>query len=122
VRLTNLLLFGLIITVGSAQQGKRPSLQGSTEASITGKLVDAQCHTQPKCRVSDITREFGLILPDQTFLKFDEGGNAKVLDLLRGNDRGRKQLTAKPGRAKRLQVHAAGTRTGDTFNLERIWY
>jgi hypothetical protein len=113
----------LIITVAWAQEAKHPQAsQNSTEAAISGKLVDAQCHTQPKCRVSDITREFGLILTDQTFLKFDEGGNAKVLDFLRGTERGRKQLTSKPGRAKRMKVHVAGTRTGDTFNLERIWF
>ena len=60
------------------------------------------------------------MLPDNTFLKFDEGGNAKVLEALKKDAKGRKLLNAKPGAAKRRKVSVSGTRTADTYNLESI--
>jgi len=61
-----------------------------------------------------------MIIPDGTFLVFDEGGNEKVRRFLDESDRGRKLLRAKPGKAKRIMVLASGTRTGNTYNLESI--
>ena len=92
----------------------------SGESVFEGKLIDAECHGQEKCRVSAQTKQFGLILPDDTFLKFDEGGNQKVKLFLGKSARGRKMLTAKVDAAKRMTVKASGIRTGDTFNLESI--
>jgi hypothetical protein len=86
-----------------------------------GKLIDAQCHgDEEKCRVSKLTKDFGLILKDNTFLKFDEGGNEKVKTFLKESKQGRKMLTAKLDAAKRITVKAGGIRTGNTFNLENI--
>ncbi len=61
-----------------------------------------------------------MIIPDGTFLVFDEGGNQKVQRFLEESPRGRKLLQAKPGKAKRIMVIASGTRTGNTYNLESI--
>ena len=94
--------------------------QGSVETRVKGKLIDARCHTEPKCRVAADTKEYGMIIPDGTFLVFDEGGNEKVRRFLDESDRGRKLLRAKPGKAKRIMVLASGTRTGNTYNLESI--
>jgi len=106
-------------------QSKKPQVVKSNkdtsgETIFEGKLIDAQCHGDEKCRVSEVTKEFGLILPDGTYLKFDEGGNEKVKLFLGESARGRKMLTAEVDAAKRLTVKASGTRTGDTFNLESI--
>ena len=98
--------------------GKAP--QTSQESRISGKLIDAECYSNPKCRVGSGTKAFGLILPDNTFLKFDEGGNAKVLEALKKDPKGRKLLNARPGAAKRMKVSVSGTRTADTYNLESI--
>jgi hypothetical protein len=94
--------------------------EGSVETKIKGKLIDARCHTEPKCRVAADTKEYGMIIPDGTFLVFDEGGNQKVQRFLEESPRGRKLLQAKPGKAKRIMVIASGTRTGNTYNLESI--
>jgi hypothetical protein len=94
--------------------------QGSVETRIKGKLIDARCHAEPKCRVAADTREYGIIIPDGAFLVFDEGGNEKVRRFLDESDRGRKLLRARPGKAKRIMVVASGTRTGNTYNLESI--
>jgi hypothetical protein len=94
--------------------------QGSIETRIKGKLIDARCHTEPKCRVAADTTEYGIIIPDGTFLVFDEGGNEKVRRFLDESARGRKVLRAKPGHTKRIMIIANGTRTGNTYNLESI--
>ncbi len=106
-------------------QSKHPEIVKSNkdtsgETVFEGKLIDAACHGSEKCRVSAQTKEFGLMLPDGTYLKFDEGGNEKVKMFLGESGGGRKMLTAKPDAAKRMTVKASGTRTGDTFNLESI--
>ncbi|MDQ6699347.1 MAG: hypothetical protein M3Z36_04080 [Acidobacteriota bacterium] len=104
----------------SAQKAGGKAPQTSQESRISGKLIDAECHSNPKCRVGSSTKTFGLMLPDNTFLKFDEGGNAKVLEALKKDPKGRKLLNAKPGAAKRMKVSVSGTRTSDTYNLESI--
>ena len=102
------------------QQVNKTGKDPSGETIFEGKLIDAQCHGDEKCRVSDLTKEFGLILGDGTYLKFDEGGNEKVKLFLGKTPRGRKMLKAKPDEAKRMTVKASGIRTGDTFNLESV--
>ena len=104
----------------TAQEVTKTGKDTSGESVFEGKLIDAQCHGNEKCRVSDLTKEFGLILADNTYLKFDEGGNEKVKLFLQKSANGRKMLSAKPDAAKRMTVKASGTRTGDTFNLESI--
>ena len=119
----------LAITFTAAAQeehpGQKPEVMKSNkdtsgESVFQGKLIDAECHGEQKCRVSSMTKQFGLILKDGTYLKFDEGGNAKVKTFLGESARGRKMLAAKPDAAKRMTVKASGTRTGDTFNLESV--
>ena len=107
-------------TLGGQTHTDVKSPRGSVETKIKGKLIDARCHTEPKCRVAADTKEYGIIIPDGTFLVFDEGGNHKVQRFLEESSRGRKLLQAKPGEAKRIMVIASGTRTGNTYNLESI--
>jgi hypothetical protein len=121
MRFLLLLIAGSFVQTQSTTPDKKPSApMKSTETSITGKLIDADCHADPKCRVGAGTKAFGMILADGTFLKFDEGGNATVKRFLSQSARGRKLLRSKPGSAKRVGVRAGGTRTSDTFNLESI--
>lgn len=105
---------------GSKPEVMKTNRDASGEAIFEGKLIDAECHGEAKCRVSAVTKQFGLILQDGTYLKFDEGGNTKVKMFLGTSARGRKMLTAKPDAAKRMTVKASGIRTGDTFNLESV--
>lgn len=112
------LLISASLSAQNHTETKSP--QGSVETKIKGKLIDARCHTEPKCRVAADTKEYGIIIPDGTFLVFDEGGNQKVQRFLEESPRGRKLLQAKPGEAKRIMVVASGTRTGNTYNLESI--
>jgi hypothetical protein len=92
----------------------------SVESKIKGKLIDARCHSKPKCRVAAETKDYGVALADGTFLVFDEGGNEKVRKFLEEFPWGGKLLQAKPGKAKRITVVASGRRTGNTYNLESI--
>lgn len=106
--------------VHAQQQVEKKGPEGSVESKVRGKLIDARCHTEPKCRVAADTKEYGLILADGTFLVFDEGGNEKVRRFLEQSGRGQKLLRAQPGKAKRITVVATGTRTSNTYNLESI--
>src|SRR5437764_1492776 len=116
-----LLVFTVLVSIAVAQDTTKPAApQTSTETSIKGKLVDAQCHVEPEWRVSKNTNEFGKSWPDRTCLKFDEGGNEKVRKFLQESSKGRQLLEAEEGKAKRVTVRASGTRTSDTFNLESI--
>jgi len=117
LRIASLLTLALSLP---AQKVQKTSKDTSTETIFEGKLIDAQCHGEEKCRVSALTKDYGLILMDGTYLKFDEGGNEKVKLFLGKSARGRKMMKAKPDAAKRMTVKASGTRTGDTFNLESI--
>ncbi len=117
LRIASLLTIALSL---SAQKVQKTGKDTSTETIFEGKLIDAQCHGEEKCRVSALTKDYGLILMDGTYLKFDEGGNEKVKLFLGKSARGRKMMNAKPDAAKRMTVKASGTRTGDTFNLESI--
>lgn len=105
---------------GSKPEIVKTNKDTSGESVFEGKLIDARCQGQEKCRVSALTKDFGLILQDGTYLKFDEGGNAKVKAFLKESKQGRKMLAAKLDAAKRMTVKASGIRTGDTFNLESI--
>lgn len=62
-------------TLSAQNHTETKSPQGSVETKIKGKLIDARRDTEPKCRVAADTKEYGIIIPDGTFLVFDEGGN-----------------------------------------------
>jgi hypothetical protein len=83
----------------------------------TGILVDVMCHAKD---VGDHTRScalsprcsstgFGLVLKDDTFLKFDEAGSAKALSVLKAT----KKETD-------LKAKVTGTREGNVVKVEAI--
>lgn len=128
-------VLGLILSfslVAFAQEKKREDLpartdQGSQERRLSGLLIDAKCRSSSPqnnakegCAISSATTEFGLLLADGRYIKFDEGGNAKTLEALKKSGKGRKALGRPSGKGKAFKVKADGTLTGDTFNLESI--
>src|SRR5258708_7590538 len=83
----------------------------------TGILVDVMCHAKdvgdhtrtcalsPRCSGSG----FGLVLKDDTFLKFDDVGSAKALSVLKAT----KKETD-------LKAKVTGTREGNVVKVETV--
>ena len=81
----------------------------------SGTLVDVMCKSKDlashttKCAVSCAKSGYGLVLPDGKFVKFDEGGNAKALAMLKSTSK-----------EKDLKAKVTGTLDGDTVAVTAI--
>jgi hypothetical protein len=116
-----------------APQQPVPRNVGSESRSFTGTLLDSQntaCGIEvekavPKgvCPASFRSTTFGLALEGGKYVKFDEAGNARVIDALRRSKKGAKALFDywRTGKATAVvKARAVGTLTSDTLNLESI--
>jgi hypothetical protein len=88
---------------------------GAFAETWTGTLVDVMCkgkdlasHTT-KCAVSCAKSGYGLVLADGKFVKFDEGGNAKALAMLKSTPK-----------EKDLKAKVSGSLDGDTVAVSSI--
>ncbi len=83
--------------------------------SWTGTVVDILCkgkdlasHTT-KCAISCSKGGYGLVQADGKFLKFDEGGNAKALAVLKASTK-----------EKDLKAKISGTLEDEVIHVEKI--
>jgi hypothetical protein len=88
----------------------------------TGRLVDAGCVDQQKaataCDPTSSTTAFAIVVSGKTY-KFDEAGNTKTMDALKG----RADRSADPNKAVSTQIAAkvTGSKDGDnTLKVEAI--
>jgi hypothetical protein len=88
---------------------------GALAETWSGTLVDVMCkgkdlasHTT-KCAVSCAKSGYGLVLADGKFVKFDEGGNAKALAVLKST-----------GKEKDLKAKVSGSFDGETVQVSSI--
>jgi hypothetical protein len=101
--------------------------------TFTGNLLDAartNCGAEVEragapgtCPVSMRTSNFGLMMPEGKFVKFDEGGNTKAVDALRKSRKGSKIVFDywRIGKTSRLvKARVTGTLTSDTLNVDSI--
>ncbi len=81
-------------------------------------VVDTMCYSKVKddpdshpreCALQCAKSGYGVIAADGTFLKFDDSGNKKTVDLLR-----------KSTKKDHLRVTVTGKRSGDTIQVESI--
>jgi hypothetical protein len=122
-----------LLAMGPQQPASPQTVQSSQSRSFTGILIDTQntsCGIEvekavPKgaCPAGFRTTSFGLALQGGQNVKFDEAGNARVMEALRRSKKGGKALfeywrTGKATTAVRARV--VGTLTSDTLNLESI--
>jgi len=124
----------LLLSAMAPQQPAAPPPAGSSVSrNFTGILTDTQhasCGVEvskavPKgaCPPNFGTTTFGLVLPDGKNVKFDEAGNARVMDALRKSKRASGALFSywRTGKATTaVRARAVGTLTSDTLNLEAI--
>jgi hypothetical protein len=122
-----------LLVMGPQQPASAQTVQSSESRSFTGILMDTQntsCGIEvekavPKgtCPASFRTISFGLALQGGKNVKFDEAGNARVIEALRRSKRGAKALFDywRTGKATTVvRARAVGTLTSDTLNLESI--
>jgi hypothetical protein len=83
--------------------------------SWSGTVVDVMCkgkdlagHTR-QCSLNCSKSGYGLVLGDGKFVKFDEGGNAKALNLLKSTNK-----------EKDLKAKVSGSLHGDVIKVETI--
>ena len=81
----------------------------------SGTLVDVMCknrdlasHTK-QCAINCAKGGYGLVLSDGKFVKFDEKGNAKALQVLKAT-----------GKEKDLKAKVSGKLDGEIVNVESI--
>jgi hypothetical protein len=124
----------LLLSAMPQQEPAAPRTAGSSVSrTFTGIVTDTQNSTcgvevaksVPKgaCPPSFGTTNFGLVLQDGKSVKFDEAGNARVIDALRKSKKGSNVLFSywRTGKATAaVRARAVGTLTGDTLNLEAI--
>ena len=106
---------------------------GSETGNWSGALADAtrtDCGVEVEhavkpgsCPVSMCTVNFGLMLADGKFVKFDEGGNSKAVAALRKSSKASKIVfnywrTGKTASA--IKARVTGTLTSDTLNVESV--
>ena len=127
-------VIALLLSAMPPQQPAAPRTAGSSVSrTFTGIVTDTQnmsCGVEvakavPKgtCPPSFGTTTFGLVLQDGKNVKFDEAGNARVIDALRRSKKGSNALFSywRTGKATTVvRARAVGTLTGDTLNLEAI--
>jgi len=107
---------------------KTGQILASAEAALalaetwTGRLVDASCVDQQKavtaCDPTSSTTTFAIVVSGQGY-KFDEAGNTKAMDALKG----RADRSTDPSKSPSPQIAAkvTGTKDGDnTFKVETI--
>jgi hypothetical protein len=127
-------VIAFLLSATPPQQAAPPATAGSSVSrTFTGIVTDTQntscgvevAKAMPKgaCPPRFGTTNFGLVLQDGKTVKFDEAGNARVIDALRRSKKGSNALFSywRTGKATTaVRARAVGTLTGDTLNLEAI--
>ena len=127
-------VIALLLSATPPQQPAAPRTAGSSVSrTFTGIVTDTQntsCGVEvakavPKgaCPPSFGTTNFGLVLQDGKIVRFDEAGNARVIDALRKSKKGSNALFSywRTGKATTaVRARAVGTLTSNTLNLEAI--
>ena len=102
--------------------------------NLNGTLVDAGCrttHTEHKesnptsttittrditeCPVTESTTTFGLITPEGKYVRLDDAGNTRVVEMVKGKHWHTYVTERKP-----IKVHVVGTQNGDLVVVRTI--
>jgi hypothetical protein len=106
----------------------------TSQINLNGMLVDAGCqttHTVHKessptsittttkdttdCPVTETTTTFGLITPEGKYVRLDDAGNTRVVEMVKGKHWHTYVTEHKP-----IKVHVVGTQNGDVVVVKTI--
>ena len=79
------------------------------DAMCAAKMKDKAAGHKAKCALTCAKSGFGLVTADGKFVKFDEAGNAKALEALKGTSK-----------EQDLMVKITGTLEGETIQVESL--
>ncbi len=112
----------------------------TTKTTYEGTLIDAGCrtthtehkesHTNPdssvttktehsevtECPVTTTTTSFGLLTSEGKFVRFDDPGNAKIVEIVKSNKTWSKEINEHAP----IKVRVVGTPNGDVVVMESI--
>jgi hypothetical protein len=112
----------------------------TTNVDLNGTLVDQGCYTthtqkttettsnensttttettriESECPASATSTSFGLLTPEGKFIRFDDAGNSRVLEMVKTNKDWRNYIVSR----KPVKVRVMGTADGDAFVLKEI--
>jgi hypothetical protein len=100
------MLMGLFAAPASAASYQNVPLM---DANCSRKAAaDPDAHTR-ECALKCAASGFGIVTQDQHFLKFDAGGNAKIVEALKDSSK-----------KDHLRVNVSGDVQGDTIKVDSI--
>jgi hypothetical protein len=79
------------------------------DAMCAARLKDKAAGHKAKCALSCAKSGFGVVTAEGKFIKFDESGNAKALEALKGTTK-----------EQDLMVKVTGTLDGETIQVESV--
>ena len=107
----------------------------TTTTNVNGTLVDEGCRTThvkttsqnadtktetnrwiTECPVTTTSTSFGLLTPEGKYVRFDDAGNARVVEMVKSN----KNWTAYIGEHKPIKVRVIGSPNGDILVVKEI--
>ena len=141
MKLTTLAFVGAFVGCLGAQQTTQTETTRTTTTTSTvnmnGTLVDQGCyttHTQSKetnsvtntttetsklvteCPVTESTTSFGMITPQGKFVRFDDSGNTRVVEMVKSNKEWHDYISGH----KPVRVRVVGTPNGDVVVIKEI--
>ena len=139
MRFTAVAVMALFAGCLSAQTSQTTETK-TTTVDLNGALVDAPCYTTheqtrstspnpngsitttessrlvTECPVTDTSTTIGLLTPDGRFVRFDNAGNTRVIEMVKHDKHWRDYITGH----KPVRVHVIGTSNGDVIVLKDI--
>ena len=139
MKLATFALFSAFIGCLGAQTTQTETTRTTTTTTTTmnGTLVDQGCyttHTQSKetnaatntttetsrlvteCPVTETTTSFGMITPAGKFVRFDDSGNTRVVEMVKSNKDWKDYISGH----KPVRVRVVGTANGDVVVIKEI--
>ena len=108
-KLTSLIVLAGLVGAPAIALGATFNDVAVVDVNCSRKVADKpDAHTRD-CALKCASSGFGIVTSDKKFLKFDEAGNAKIIEQLKASDK-----------SDHLRVNVSGDVKGDTLNVKTI--
>jgi hypothetical protein len=111
---TNVNLTGTLLDQGCYTTHKQTKETTSSDANSTTTTVTTNIVTQ--CPATTTTTSFGLVTPEGKFVRFDEAGNTRIVEMVKSKKDWRDYIEGR----KPVTVRVVGTANGDVVVIKEI--